>query len=79
MSQFHVLTMLGESFVKSLTVVLPFFPTGTMERVVREGDVATANTMAKMFSHLPSGAIKNRLMLCTPRLACARHHVCQPP
>lgn len=63
MSQFHVLTMLGESFVNTLTIVLPFFPTGTMERVVVEGQVATANTLAKMFSHLPCGGQKNRLML----------------
>lgn len=63
MSQFHVLTMLGESFVRSLTIVLPFFPTGTMERVAVEGEVATANTLSKMFSHLPCGGQKNRLML----------------
>ena len=42
MSQFHALTMLSESFIKSLTIVLPFFPTATMERITREGEVATA-------------------------------------
>ena len=26
-------------FVESLTVVLPYYPTGTMERVVKEGQV----------------------------------------
>ena len=30
----QVLTMLCESFVESLTILLPFYPTGTMERVV---------------------------------------------
>ena len=33
------LVALLESFVESLTVVLPFFPHGTMERVTREGQV----------------------------------------
>jgi hypothetical protein len=28
--------------IKSLTVVLPYFPTGTMERVEEEGQIATA-------------------------------------
>ena len=63
MSQFHVLTMLGESFARSLTILLPFYPTGTMERTVEEGVVATANTTAKMFSHLPRNSLQNRLMV----------------
>jgi hypothetical protein len=41
LSQLHALHMLSESFVESLTVVLPFYPTGTMERVDREGEIAT--------------------------------------
>ena len=43
--------MLLMSFVESLTIVLPFYPTGTMERVVTEGEVATAATYAHLFSH----------------------------
>jgi hypothetical protein len=35
-------------------VVLPFYPTATMERVVKEGVVATASTMARIFNCLPS-------------------------
>lgn len=63
-SQINVLTMLGESFVDSLTIVLPFFPNGTMERVVEEGRVATANTCAKVLSHLPrGGSSQNRLIM----------------
>ena len=53
LSQFHVLNMLCESFVESMTVVLPYYPTGTMERVLREGQVATASTLARLFSNLP--------------------------
>lgn len=38
---------------RSLTVLLPFFPTGTMERVDREGEVATAATLSRMLSATP--------------------------
>jgi phosphoribosylpyrophosphate synthetase len=54
LSQFSVMVTLLQSFVKSLTIVLPFYPVGTMERVTKEGEVATANTYAQMFSNLPS-------------------------
>ena len=54
LSQFSVMVTLLQSFVKSLTIILPFYPVGTMERVTREGEVATANTYAQMFSNLPS-------------------------
>ncbi|CAN0513347.1 unnamed protein product, partial [Ectocarpus sp. 8 AP-2014] len=50
-------------FVESLTVVLPYYPTGTMERVVKEGQVATANTYAQMFSNLPSCGKPTRLLV----------------
>jgi phosphoribosylpyrophosphate synthetase len=36
-----------------LTIVIPFFPTGTMEREEHEGSVCTANTDAKLLSSLP--------------------------
>mmetsp|Transcript_1442 Transcript_1442/g.3799 ORF Transcript_1442/g.3799 Transcript_1442/m.3799 type:complete len:344 (-) Transcript_1442:362-1393(-) len=63
LSQFSVMIVLLESFVESLTVVLPFYPVGTMERVTEEGTVATANTYARMFSNLPLGGRPTRLML----------------
>lgn len=34
LSQFSAMIVLLQSFIKSLTVVLPFYPVGTMERVV---------------------------------------------
>lgn len=46
LSQFSVMITLLQSFIESLTVVLPFYPVGTMERVIKEGQVATANTYA---------------------------------
>lgn len=63
LSQFQVIVMLLQSFIASLTIVLPFYPTGTMERVVHEGEVATANTYAQLFSSLPSCGNPTRLMV----------------
>lgn len=63
MQSFHVLSMLTESFINSLTIVIPFMRCGTMERVEEEGQVATANTFAKMMSHLsPQCSVKNRVV-----------------
>lgn len=63
LSQFQVLICLLQSFVQSLTVVLPYSPVGTMERVIQEGQVATAATYAHMFSSLPSCGRPTRLMV----------------
>lgn len=40
-------------FAASFTLVLPFFPTGTFERIEEEGDIATAFTLARMLSNTP--------------------------
>ncbi len=41
---------------RSLRFLLPYFPTGTMERVDHEGQVATASTLAQMISAVaPAG------------------------
>jgi len=34
--------------VQSLTFVLPYFPTATMERITEEGQIATAMSLARM-------------------------------
>eukprot|EP00939_MAST-03C_sp_MAST-3C-sp1_P002865 g2865.t1 len=52
-SQLHVLITLAESFIEDLIICTPYLPVSTMERVVREGEVATANTMSRILSHLP--------------------------
>ena len=44
LSQFSVMITLLSSFISSLTVCLPYYPVGTMERVIIEGQVATAAT-----------------------------------
>lgn len=48
-----MLYALPRLFVASFTLVLPFFPTGSFERMEEEGDVATAYTMARMLSNIP--------------------------
>ena len=63
LSQFQVMICLLQSFIESLTVVLPYSPVGTMERVVKEGQVATAATYAHMFSSLPNCGRPTRLMV----------------
>jgi len=51
--QVSIIYALPRLFVGSFTLVLPFFPTGTAERVETEGDVATANTLARILSNIP--------------------------
>src|SRR3990167_959249 len=51
--QLDVIYVFTRSLVASLTVVLPYWPVGTMERVIKEGEVATADIWAWHFSKLP--------------------------
>ncbi len=51
--QISVLYELPRLAIKSLKVILPYFSTGTMERVDEEGEVATAATLARILSHIP--------------------------
>ncbi|EOX93015.1 Phosphoribosyltransferase family protein isoform 3 [Theobroma cacao] len=57
--QLSVIYNLPRLFVASFTLVLPFFPTGSFERMEEEGDVATAFTMARILSNIP--LLKQRL------------------
>ena len=43
----QVMICLLQYFVESLTVVLPYYPTGTMERVVKEGQVRLARAACR--------------------------------
>ncbi|KAI7757394.1 hypothetical protein M8C21_001923 [Ambrosia artemisiifolia] len=51
--QLSVIFALPRLFVASFTLVLPFFQTGSFERMEEEGDVATAFTMARILSNIP--------------------------
>ena len=63
LSQISVMITVLQSFIESLTIVLPFYPVGTMERVVKEGQVATANTYAQMLSNLPNCGKPTRVIM----------------
>ena len=51
--QLSVMYAMPRLFIGSFTVVLPFFPTGTLERIEAEGEIATASTLARMLSNIP--------------------------
>ena len=51
--QLSIIYSLPKMFVASFTLILPFFPTGTAERVELEGEIATAFTLARILSHIP--------------------------
>ena len=50
LSQFSVLIVLLQSFIKSLTIVLPYYSVGTMERVDTEGKVSVTVTTTRLIS-----------------------------
>jgi len=52
-AQLSVLYHLPRYCARSLLIILPYFPTGTMERVDQEGQVATAMSLARMISAIP--------------------------
>ncbi|MFW5730987.1 MAG: ribose-phosphate diphosphokinase [Desulfonatronovibrionaceae bacterium] len=51
--QLAVIYELPRLGIRSLQIVLPYFSTGTMERVDEEGEIATASTLARMLSIIP--------------------------
>jgi ribose-phosphate pyrophosphokinase len=51
--QLSVIYALPRYYTRSLTLVLSYFPTGTMERIDEEGQIATAMTLARLFSCIP--------------------------
>ncbi|XP_052765336.1 uncharacterized protein LOC128206729 isoform X1 [Mya arenaria] len=51
--QLSVLYMFPRYLARSFHFILPYFPTGTMERVDTEGQIATAKTLASMMSAIP--------------------------
>eukprot|EP00286_Rhodomonas_abbreviata_P029191 CAMPEP_0181297700 /NCGR_PEP_ID=MMETSP1101-20121128/5385_1 /TAXON_ID=46948 /ORGANISM="Rhodomonas abbreviata, Strain Caron Lab Isolate" /LENGTH=335 /DNA_ID=CAMNT_0023402665 /DNA_START=34 /DNA_END=1037 /DNA_ORIENTATION=- len=51
--QMSVLCSLQQYGPHSVKIILPFFPVGTMERVDKEGEIATARTLARILSSVP--------------------------
>ena len=54
--QYAVASYLPKLLPKSFKLLVPFFSVGTMERVTRPGEIATAATLARLFSTIPSSA-----------------------
>lgn len=62
--QLSIIVSLPRYLARSVVVVLPYFPTGTMERVEEEGQIATAATLARMISGIPlSSKGPNKLVI----------------
>jgi phosphoribosylpyrophosphate synthetase len=51
--QISLLYHLPKYLCRSLKVLLPYFPTGTMERIQIHGEIATAYSLAQMLSSIP--------------------------
>lgn len=51
--EISIIMMLPRYGVKSLKIILPYFATGTMERIEKQGEVPTAFTLAQMLSLCP--------------------------
>ncbi len=49
--------------VERLTMVIPFYGHGTMERVTAEGEIVTAKTRARLLSAIPPSHAGNRVVL----------------
>ena len=54
--QLAVIYSLPRYLIRSFRIILPYFPTATMERVDREGQIVTAKTLATMLSVVPLAA-----------------------
>lgn len=54
--QLSILYSIPRYLARSFKFILPYFPTGTMERIDTEGQVATAKTLAMLLSAIPSTA-----------------------
>jgi len=51
--QLAVIYAVPRYYILSLTITLPYFPTGTMVRIDEEGQIATAMTLARLLSAVP--------------------------
>lgn len=61
--QLMLLYSLAHYGVKSITIVLPYYPVGTMERIVGEGEIPTGYAFAQMLNNIPSATGKNNLII----------------
>jgi phosphoribosylpyrophosphate synthetase len=71
-TQLLFLNSLNHYGVSEINIVLPYFPVGTMERIVGEGEIPTAYSLAHMLNMIPSGASKNNLYIFDIHALCSR-------
>jgi len=71
-TQLLFLNSLNHYGVAEINIVLPYFPVGTMERIVGEGEIPTAYSLAHMLNMIPSGASKNNLYVFDIHALCSR-------
>lgn len=72
LSQYMFLSSLSSYGINQLNIVLPYYPTGTMERITREGELGTGYYLAHIFNSIPSGAQKNELIVIDMHALCSR-------
>jgi len=72
MDQFALLNSLSHYGVNDLSIVLPYFPVGTMERITQEGEIPTAFALAHSINTIPNGGTKNKLYLFDIHALCSR-------
>ena len=54
-SNYAIIRGILDYYADKVRVIVPFFPVGTMERIAKKWEVATASYFADILSHLPSG------------------------
>lgn len=72
MDQMLFLNSLNHYGVAEINIVLPYFPVGTMERIVGEGEIPTGYALANMLNSIPSGASKNNIYIFDIHALCSR-------
>lgn len=70
--QIMFLNSLSHYGVAEINIVLPFFPVGTMERIVGEGEIPTGYSLAHMINSIPQGDTKNKIYIFDIHALCSR-------
>jgi len=70
--QLLFLNSLSHYGVSEINIVLPYFPVGTMERIVGEGEIPTGFSLAQMLNSIPSGSFKNNIYIYDIHALCSR-------
>lgn len=71
-NQLLFLNSLNHYGVSEINIILPYFPVGTMERIVGEGEIPTAYSLTHILNNIPSGASKNNIYIFDIHALCSR-------